>query len=493
MALPSDFQWGFATASYQIEGAIDKDGRGPSIWDTFCAKPGKIADGTSGIVACDSYNRTGEDIALLKSLGAQAYRFSLSWTRIIPLGGRNDPVNQAGIDHYRKFVDDLLEAGITPFITLLHWDVPDELDKRYGGLLNRTEFPLDFENYARVVFEAIPKCKNWITFNEPWCSSILGYNTGSFAPGHTSDRTKSPVGDSAREPWIVGHNLLVAHGRAVKLYRDNFKATNQGEIGIVLNGDATYPWDPTDPADVEAANRKIEFSISWFADPIYFGEYPASMRKQLGDRLPTFTPEEHDFIKGSNDFYGMNHYTANYVRHKDGEPPEDDFLGNLDTLFHNKRGDCIGEETQSVWLRPCPPGFRDLLVWISKRYNYPKIYVTESGTSIKGENDMPREQILEDDFRLKYYDDYIKAMATASTLDGVDIHGYFAWSMLDNFEWAEGYETRFGVCYVDYQDGQKRYPKKSARHLKPLFDSLVRKESKPIANGEKKMVGNKVI
>ena len=155
-------------------------------------------------MACDSYKRTHEDIQLLKDLGASAYRFSIAWTRIIPLGGRNDPVNQAGIDHYVKFVDDLLDAGITPFITLFHWDLPDALDKRYGGLLNREELPLDFEHYARTMFKAIPKCKHWITFNEPWCSAILGYNAGYFAPGHTSDRTKSAVGDSAREPWKIG-------------------------------------------------------------------------------------------------------------------------------------------------------------------------------------------------------------------------------------------------------------------------------------------------
>ncbi|KEY71876.1 hypothetical protein S7711_06017 [Stachybotrys chartarum IBT 7711] len=475
-SLPKDFIWGFATASYQIEGSIDKDGRGPSIWDTFCERPGKIADGSSGVTACDSYNRTAEDIELLKSLGSQAYRFSISWSRIIPKGGRNDPINQAGIDHYVKFVDDLLAAGITPFVTLFHWDAPDEIDKRYGGLLNREEFPLDFEHYARVMYKALPKVKNWITFNEPWCSSILGYSVGQFAPGRTSNREKSDVGDSSTEPWIVGHNLLVAHGRAVKVYREEFKPTNGGQIAIVLNGDATFPWNPTDPLDVEAANRKIEFAIAWFGDPIYLGDYPESMKKQLGDRLPTFTEEERALVYQSNDFYGMNHYTADYVKHKEGTPPPEDFQGNLQTTFWNWRGDCLGEVTQSPWLRPCAPGFRDLLVWLSKRYNYPKIYVTENGTSIKGENDMPREQILEDDFRLNYYDSYVKALANAYTLDGINVGGYFAWSLLDNFEWAEGYETRFGVTYVDYENGQKRYPKKSAKHLKPLFESLVRKD-----------------
>ncbi|KAI3399854.1 hypothetical protein diail_5365 [Diaporthe ilicicola] len=476
MSLPKDFKWGFATASYQVEGATEEDGRGPSIWDTFCKIPGKIADGSDGSVACDSYHRTAEDIALLKELGVNSYRFSLSWSRIIPVGGRNDPINQAGLDHYRKFVDDLLDAGIEPFITLYHWDLPDGLDKRYGGLLNREEFPLDYEHYARVVFKAIPKCKYWITFNEPWCSSILGYSTGYFAPGHCSDRSKTPVGDSSREPWIVGHNLLLAHGRAVKVYRDEFKPTDKGQIGITLNGDGVYPWDPEDPADVEAADRKIEFAISWFADPIYFGKYPDSMRKQLGDRLPEWTPEEVALVKGSNDFYGMNHYTANYIKHKTTAPEADDFLGNLETLFYSKKGECIGPETQSFWLRPNPQGFRDLLGWLSRRYGNPPIYVTENGTSLKGENDMKLEQIVEDDFRAEYFDGYVKAMALASKEDGVDVRGYLAWSLMDNFEWAEGYETRFGVTYVDYEHDQKRYPKKSAKSLKPLFDSLIEKD-----------------
>ncbi|KAI1862476.1 hypothetical protein JX265_009190 [Neoarthrinium moseri] len=475
MSLPSDFLWGFATASFQIEGATKQDGRGPSIWDTFCAVPGKIAHGANGDIACDSYNRTAEDIELLKKLGSKCYRFSLSWSRIIPLGGRNDPINQKGLDHYVKFVDDLLEAGITPFITLYHWDLPDELDKRYGGLLNRTEFPLDFENYARVVFKAIPKCKNWITFNEPWCSSILAYSTGFFAPGHTSDRKKSPIGDSSREPWIAGHNLLVAHGRAVKVYREEFKPNDKGQIGITLNGDYTYPWDPEDPADVEACNRKIEFAISWFADPIYFGKYPDSMLKQLGDRLPTFTDEERGLVQGSNDFYGMNHYTADYVKHKTGTAPEDDFLGNLETMSYNKAGDCIGPETQSFWLRPNPEGFRALINWLSKRYGYPPIYVTENGTSIKGENDLPKDDILKDGFRTKYFHDYAHALADAVSKDGCNVKGYMAWSLMDNFEWAEGYETRFGCCHVDYENGQVRTPKESAKKMKPLFDSLIAK------------------
>jgi len=378
---------------------------------------------------------------------------------------------------YVKMVDDLLAAGIQPMITLYHWDLPDNLDKKYGGLLNKAEFVADYSRYARLVFEAMgSKVKHWITFNEPFCSSILGYSNGVHAPGHTSDRTKSPVGDSSREPWIVGHNLLVAHGSAVKIYREEFKAKDGGEIGITLNGDWVEPWDPSDPKDVEACTRKLEFSIAWFADPIYFGHYPASMVSQLGDRLPSWTPEEVALVKGSNDFYGMNHYCANYIRHRTGTPEPEDHMGNLEALFQNKEGNVIGPDTQSFWLKPYPLGFRKLLVWISERYGRPKIYVTENGTSVKGENDLPMEKILEDDFRLEYFKGYINAMNDAVREDGVDVRGYMAWSLLDNFEWADGYETRFGVTYVDYKGGQKRYPKKSAKEIGKIFDSLIKKD-----------------
>ncbi|OJJ45615.1 hypothetical protein ASPZODRAFT_68694 [Penicilliopsis zonata CBS 506.65] len=474
--LPADFLWGFATASYQIEGAVNEDGRGPSIWDTFCQKPGKIADGSSGAVACDSYHRTHEDIALLKQYGAKAYRFSVSWSRVIPLGGRNDPVNEKGLQFYVRFVDDLLAAGIIPMVTLFHWDLPDELDKRYGGMLNQKEFVADYANYARIMFKALsPRVKHWITFNEPWCSSVLGYNTGSFAPGRTSDRSKSSVGDSSRECWIVGHNLLVAHGAAVKIYREEFKTQAGGEIGITLNGDWTEPWDPENPADREACDRKIEFAISWFADPIYHGKYPDSMVKQLGDRLPRWTAEELALVQGSNDFYGMNHYCANYIKAKTGEPDINDVAGNLEILMEDKHGHSIGPVTQSPWLRPYAIGFRRLLKWLSDRYGSPKILVTENGTSLKGENDLPLDQLLDDEFRAQYFRDYIGAMADAYTFDKVNVRGYMAWSLMDNFEWAEGYETRFGVTFVDYENDQKRIPKKSGKVIGELFEKYIEK------------------
>lgn len=196
-------------------------------------------------------------------------------------------------------------------------------------------------------------------------------------------------------------------------------------------GDWTEPWDPEDPEDVAAAERKLEFAISWFADPVYFGKYPDSMRKQLGDRLPEFTPEEVALVKGSNDFYGMNHYTANYIKHKTTAADPFDHLGNLETSFYNKAGDCIGPETQSVWLRPHPQGFRKLLNWLSNRYNKPKIYVTENGTSLKGENDLPILDTLNDEFRCEYFRGYINAAAQAYAEDGVNVRAYLAWSLME--------------------------------------------------------------
>jgi beta-glucosidase len=200
------------------------------------------------------------------------------------------------------------------------------------------------------------------------------------------------------------------------------------------------------------------------------------MRKQLGNRLPTWTPEEIALVKGSNDFYGMNHYTANYIKHKSTRAEDDDFLGNLETLFISKSGESIGPETQSFWLRPNPQGFRNLLGWISKRYGTPKIYCTENGTSLKGENDLPKEQILDDEFRAEYFRGYVAALAKAVSEDGCDVRAYLAWSLMDNFEWAEGYETRFGVTFVDYEGGQKRYPKKSAKTVGPLFEAIIKTE-----------------
>ncbi|TFK41686.1 beta-glucosidase 1A [Crucibulum laeve] len=470
--LPKDFLFGYATAAYQIEGSPSAGGRTPSIWDTFTHQaPSKknIADGSSGDVATDSYNRWKEDIALVNSYGGNAYRFSLSWSRIIdfngptPKEGERDPVNQEGIKFYRGIIEELLKFGITPAITLFHWDLPQALQDRYGGWLNKRIVD-DYVHYARVCFEAFGDVvKHWITQNEPWCISALGYGHGVFAPGRSSNRDRSAEGDSSTEPWIAGHHVILTHAYAVKLYRDKFQPTQGGVIGITLDSLWYIPYDDS-PENVDAAQRALDTRLGWFADPIYKGHYPASLKAMLGDRLPEFTPEEVAVIKGSSDFFGLNTYTSNIV--KAGGTNE--FNGQVTTTFTRSDGIQLGTQAIVPWLQTYAPGFRSLLNYLRKTYNKP-IYITENGFAAKGDVDQAPEQAVHDIDRVEYFREYTQALLEAVNVDGIDIRAYFAWSLLDNFEWADGYRTRFGVTYVDYET-QKRYPKDSSKFLKQWFD-----------------------
>ncbi|OCH93919.1 beta-glucosidase 1A [Obba rivulosa] len=451
--LPSDFVWGFATASYQIEGSTTAGGRGPSIWDSFCKTPGKIRDGSSGDTATDSYRLWREDVELLKSYGVKAYRFSLSWSRIIPLGGRGDPVNGEGISFYRSLIEELLKNDIVPFITLYHWDLPQALDERYGGWLNKEEIVKDYVNYAKVCFEAFGDLvKNWITHNEPWAVTILGYEKGAFAPGHQSNT----------EPWIVNHNLILAHAHAVKLYREQYKQAQGGQIGITLDCHWQLPYDDS-PENVAAAQRGIDFKLGRFADPIYKGTYPASVIEIIGDRLVYFSPEELAVVVGSSDFFGLNTYTTQVVK----AGGDDESNGFVKTGFTRQDGSQLGTQAHVPWLQTYPPGFRLLLNYLWDSYKLP-IYVTENGFTVKDENSLPLEEAIHDADRIEYFHGYVNAMLQAIQEDNVPVKGYFGWSLLDNFEWADGYQTRFGVTYVDYTT-QKRYPKDSARFLKKWF------------------------
>ncbi|PPQ65081.1 hypothetical protein CVT24_003035, partial [Panaeolus cyanescens] len=444
--------------AFQIEGSEDADGRGKSIWDDYAKTPGKTQDGKDGSVATDSYRLWKEDVALLAEYGVKAYRFSLSWSRIIPLGGRNDPVNPKGIEFYNKFIDELLAHGITPFVTLYHWDLPQALHDRYGGWLNKDEIVQDYANYARVGTESTPM----LTINEPWCVAILGYGRGVFAPGRSSDRERSPEGNGSTEPWIVAHSIILAHAHAVKIYREQFKPTQKGEIGITLNGDWEMPYDDS-PENVAAAQHALDFAIGWYADPIYLGFYPPYMREVLGDRMPDYTPDEWAIVKGSSDFYGMNTYTTNLAR----AGGDDEFQGLVDYTFTRPDGTQLGNQAESAWLQDYPDGFRALLNYIWKRYKLP-IFVTENGFSVKGESEKPLEQALHDAERVHYFQGTTAALLAAMHDDGVVIKSYFPWSFLDNFEWADGYVTRFGVTYVDYET-QKRYPKDSGKWLVKFF------------------------
>ncbi|KAJ6541732.1 glycoside hydrolase family 1 protein [Mycena capillaripes] len=461
--LPYNFLWGFATASFQIEGSTNADGRGKSIWDDFSRLPGKTQDGRNGDDATNSYKLWKDDIALLARYGVKTYRFSLSWSRIIPLGGRNDPINPKGIEHYSNFIDGLLAHGITPFVTLYHWDLPQGLHDRYGGWLNKDEIVQDYTNYAKVCFEAFgDRVKYWLTMNEPWCVSILGYGRGVFAPGRSSDRTRSPEGDSSTEPWIVGHNVILSHASSVKLYRDEFKAKQGGQIGITLNGDWQMPYDDS-PENVAAAQHALDVAIGWFADPIYLGHYPPYMQQMLGNRLPQFTPAELALVKGSSDFYGMNTYTTNLCR----AGGDDEFQGLVDYTFTRRDGTQLGTQAHCAWLQDYPEGFRALLNYLWKRYRLP-IYVTENGFAVKNESAMSKEAAVKDTDRVNYYRGVTGSLQAAIHEDGVDVRCYLAWSLLDNFEWADGYITRFGVTYVDYNT-QERLPKESAHFLVKWF------------------------
>lgn len=482
-ALPADFEWGYATAAAQVEGAWNKDGKGVSIWDTWChEEPSRIKDASTNEDAVRSYDFYKEDVARMKEYGVTAYRFSLAWSRLIPLGGKDDPVNEMGVDYYNKLIDELLAHHITPFVTLFHWDIPQELEDRYGGMLDKDKYTPDFVRYAHVCFERFgDRVKNWITYNEPGVYTLAGYAAGVHAPGRSSYREKNDQGDSTTEPFIVAHTELVSHGYVCDLYKREFQPSQNGTIMITLHGNWSEPWDKDEPKDVQAAERANEFEIAWFADPLYGkGEvdYPASMREQLDDRLPKFTEEEKRLIRNSSEFYGMNSYTAFYVKNRGDQPADiNDHKGNVEILDTNKAGENRGLESDTPWLRTAEWGWAKLLRWIWNRYQTP-IFITENGTTAKGEHDWKPKSpgdILEDPHRIDFYKRYLTAVAQASK-EGVVIKSYFGWTFTDNWEWTAGFTDRFGATWVDFDSPEKtRYAKRSAYFLKDFFGHIIQK------------------
>ncbi len=416
------------------------DARGQTIWDDFCAKPGKVANGDNGSLACDHYHRYKSDVELMASLGTKYYRFSIAWARLFPTKDASAPA-EAGVSFYKSLIAELATHGITPVATLYHWDLPSWVQKSTGGWAGDGSIADEFERYARTCFELFgERVKWWITLNEPWCSTVLGYETGEHAPGDT-DKPGIKL-------YIAGHHLLRAHAKAVAVYKKDFQEVQKGKIGITLNSD----WaQPKGPGGKQAAERDMQFSLGWFADPVYFGDYPAVMREAAGKRLPTFTDDEKVMLKGSADFFGLNHYSSRYttgVR----EP------GNEISYWNDKR---TIEERDEKWQSTdmgwaiVPAGFGELLSYVSKKYNPPGgIIVTENGLAARERNVAEME---ENKSRVKFYSRYIGAMHEAIK-NGADVRGYFLWSFMDNFEWAYGYEKRFGLFYVDYKT-QSRIPK----------------------------------
>jgi beta-glucosidase len=425
---PEGFLWGAATSSYQIEGAWQADGKGESIWDRFAHTPGKIEDATTGDVANDHYERWEADIDLMAQLGLQSYRFSISWPRILPDG--RGLVNQAGLDFYSRLVDGLLEAGIAPNATLYHWDLPQALQDA-GGWPERGIVDA-FVEYADVVTRHLgDRVPMWATFNEPWVIAILGYEIGIHAPGHHSQA------DAVR----AAHHLLLAHGRSLPIIRANSPAA---DVGIVLNLGPQVPASNS-PADIKAARLSDGTLNRWFLDPLAGFGYPNDVAAHYGDALDVVQPGDMEAMAAPIDFLGVNYYMRGIVRAAD-EPDN-----TPQTVF-------VGDEKTDMDWEVYPQGLSDMLLRLHTAYRFPALYVTENGAAYKDQ--VAEDGAIHDEERISYYRRHLLEAARAIAL-GVPLRGYFAWSLMDNFEWAYGLSKRFGLVYVDF-DTQARILKDSA-------------------------------
>lgn len=421
---PEGFVWGAATASYQIEGAWNEADKGESIWDRFSHTPGKIDHGDTGDIACDHYHRWAEDLVLMKKMGLKAYRFSVSWPRVLPKG--HGKVNQTGLDFYNKLVDRLLESNIEPYLTLYHWDLPQSLQEE-GGWPARNIVDA-FVEYADVLSRALgDRVKNWITFNEPWVSAFVGYRDGRHAPGHTD----------LREALAASHHLLLAHGRTVPVIRRNCPDAN---LGITLNLTPQVPASPSLP-DRVAATWVDGYINRWFLDPLVGRGYPQDMVTAFGNDMDFIQPLDLDVVSVPMDFLGVNYYTRNIVR--------SDKLSESENAPRKMiRGNEITEMDWEVY----PEGIYNILGRLHFDYAFPAIYITENGAAFQDQIDA--EGRVDDPARLSYIKRHLEQVHRAIAI-GVPVRGYFAWSLMDNFEWAYGYAKRFGLIYVDFETRQR--------------------------------------
>jgi beta-glucosidase len=433
-----NFIFGLATSSYQIEGAAAEDGRSPSIWDTFCITPGKVYEGHTGDVACDHYHRYKEDVGILKEIGVNAYRFSISWSRIFPENGQYNP---KGMEFYKKLIDELNRNDIKPTVTLFHWDLP-MWAYNMGGWLNRDSVKW-FQEYAVKVFEELnDSVKFWITHNEPYCASILGYYLGIHAPGHKN----------TREALIAAHHILLSHGAAVEAFREfGFR---DRKIGIALNLTPFYSVSDS-KEDIEAAFRGDGLSNRWFLDPIFKASYPGDMKKVFSNAAGEF-----DFIKDGdlqkisikNDFLGVNYYSRALVKFS-----QDSKL-NYQSVKGNLKKTAMGWEIY-------PEGLYDIIVKLRKEYTQLPIYITENGAAF--DDTLSDKKRINDVERINYIKSHLLKIADLNQ-QGADIRGYYLWSFMDNFEWAYGYSKRFGIVYVDFKT-QERILKDSALWYKDVI------------------------
>ncbi|CAI8600817.1 unnamed protein product [Vicia faba] len=429
-SFPSDFLFGTASSAYQYEGAAREGGKGPSIWDTFThSHPDRIAGHSNGDVAVDSYHRYKEDVAMMKDIGFNAYRFSIAWSRILPRGNLNGGINQEGVIYYNNLINDLISNGQKPFITLFHSDLPQALEDEYGGFLS-PKIEQDFADYAEVCFREFgDRVKHWITLNEPLLYSTGGYGNGGSPPSRCSKWVANcNAGDSSTEPYVVSHHLILAHAAAVKVYRTKFQNTQKGQIGVTLNSAWLVPLSLS-KADRDAASRGLDFMYGWFMEPLNSG---------------------------------LNYYTSTYATDipcQGGKPSV--FTDNCVRFTSLRNGVLIGPKAASDWLYVYPPGIQGLLQYTKEKFNNPIIYITENG--IDEVDDGKRS--LNDKVRIDYISHHLLYLQRA-IMNGVRVKGYFAWSLLDNFEWNAGYTLRFGLVYVDYKNGLRRYRKRSALWFK---------------------------
>ena len=451
---PADFLWGSATASYQVEGGAAEDGRLPSIWDTYARTPGRVHEGHTGDVACDHYHRYAEDVALMHKLNLGAYRFSVSWARVVP-DGRT--VNRAGLDFYSRLTDELLSREVVPWLTLYHWDLPQALEDAGGWPARDTAYR--FTEYAAAVHEVLgDRIGYWTTLNEPWCSAFLGYGSGRHAPGRTD-------GVAAVR---AAHHLLLGHGMAVHELRSRDSAL---QLGLTLNFADVSPADPDSPGDRDAARRIDGMSNRYFLDPLFRGEYAPDIREDLREVWPADLVVDGDLelIGAPMDVLGVNYYSGNTVS---GVPPEQAHAAADTARAEGPPSEHVGSEhvrfvpqdvphTAMGW-EVRPQGLTDLLVRLQRDYTGPAgipLYVTENGAAY---DDVPDATgFVQDDERLAYVRRHLGSVHDAIGR-GADVRGYFLWSLLDNFEWAYGYDKRFGIVRVDY-DTLERIPKASAR------------------------------
>ncbi|XP_073099439.1 beta-glucosidase 12-like isoform X2 [Elaeis guineensis] len=483
-SFPPGFIFGTASSAYQYEGGARDGGRGPSIWDDFTHKhPEKILDRSNGDVAVDSFHRYKEDIDIMKDIGLDAYRLSISWSRILPNGSLSGGINREGIMYYSNLINELISNGVQPFVTLFHFDTPQALEEKYGGFLSRY-IVRDFKVYAEICFREFGnQVKNWITVNEPWGFCTRGYGEGMYPPGRCSpwEKEKCEAGDSGTEPYMACHHMLLAHAAAARVYKDKYQATQNGRIGITLISHWFVPLSDSKP-DKDAANRALDFMLGWFMDPVTRGDYPLSMRTLVRKRLPKFTEQQSRMLNGSFDFIGINYYTTRYVSEltisKNVSTSYDTDMQAQVTEMRN--GIQIGPKAASDWLYIYPQGIGELLLHVKTKYNNPIIYITENGVDECNNKSASLEEALKDDTRINFHSKHLLNVLRAIR-KGADVRGYFAWSLLDNFEWTEGYTVRFGIIFVDFEDGLKRYPKSSAhwfsKFLKEKIHQSVNKYS----------------